>query len=119
MAAGSEACMATVVKNSVNHKCLDMLESGYGISLRPLTMFARDVYTDCETVQQAVHKAIAVMMFKLERRRSSATRNMRWISGKLLLHQIDFEKQTVTVEGQVHPLTTGYFPTIDPKDPLL
>ena len=115
-AAGSEACMATVVKNSVNHKCLDMLESGYGISLRPLTMFARDVYTDCETVQQAVHKAIAVMMFKLEGQ--VIQRHPEYeMDQRLLLHQIDFEKQTVTVEGQVHPLTTGYFPTIDPKDP--
>lgn len=115
-AAGSEACMATVVKNSVNHRCLDMLESGYGISLRPLTMFARDVYTDCETTQQAVHKAIAVIMFKLEGQVIKRHPEYQ-MDARLLLHQIDFENKTVTVEGKVHPLTTAYFPTIDPTDP--
>lgn len=39
-ALGSEACIATVVRNSLRYHNTDVLERGYGISLRPLTTFA-------------------------------------------------------------------------------
>ena len=115
-AAGSEACMATVVKNSVNHRCLDMLESGYGISLRPLTLFARDVYTECPTVHEAVHKAIAVILFKLEGQ--VIRRHPEYdMDGRLLLDKIQWKEKTVQSGGEIYPLKTIQFYTIDPADP--
>lgn len=39
-ASGSAACIANVVRNNVRYHNLEILESGYGISLRPLALFA-------------------------------------------------------------------------------
>ena len=39
-AAGNEACIANVIRNAVKYNTLEILESGYGISLRDLTVFA-------------------------------------------------------------------------------
>ena len=39
-AAGSEACLATVLRNNIKYNNMEILESGYGISLRPLALFA-------------------------------------------------------------------------------
>ena len=35
-AAGSAACIANVLRNNIRYHNLEILESGYGISLRPL-----------------------------------------------------------------------------------
>lgn len=44
-ACGSEACMATVLRNNINYFNCDLLESAYGISLRKLNDFAQKTYT--------------------------------------------------------------------------
>lgn len=84
--AGSEVCIATVLNNSMTYKNLDVIEFGYGISLRPLAIFAEEKYGNSkidaflpkggaggnrfergneETVAR-MHKAIALIQFKLE-----------------------------------------------------
>ena len=47
-AAGSRTCIATVLNNSITYKNLDVVEIGYGISLRPLSLFANDVYAESD-----------------------------------------------------------------------
>jgi len=47
-AAGSRTCIATVLNNSITYKNLDVVEIGYGISLRPLSLFANDIYADSD-----------------------------------------------------------------------
>lgn len=43
-ACGSEACMATVLRNNINYFNCNLLESAYGISLRKLNDFAQRTY---------------------------------------------------------------------------
>ena len=40
-ASGCEACIAAVLRNSLNYSNMDVLERGYGIPLRPLILFAQ------------------------------------------------------------------------------
>lgn len=44
-ALGSEACIATVLRNNINYFNCSLLESAYGISLRKLNDFAQKTYT--------------------------------------------------------------------------
>ncbi len=45
-AAGSPICIATVLSNSILYNNLPVLEIGYGISLRPLSLFANEYYAE-------------------------------------------------------------------------
>ena len=47
-AAGSRTCIATVLNNSITYKNLDVIEIGYGISLRPLSLFANEEYKNSD-----------------------------------------------------------------------
>lgn len=113
---GHPACVATVVKTSVSHKRLDTLEGGYGISLRPLTLFATKTYQNCETTHEAMHRAIAVILFKTE---AQVIRNHPeyGMEERLLLHKIDYQNGCITIGGHTYELKTVDFPTIDPQDP--
>ena len=62
-ASGSEACIANVVRNCVKYRNLRTLESGYGVSLRALTLFARQTYGG-EPMDAAL-KAIAVIQLHI------------------------------------------------------
>ncbi|MBQ1756360.1 MAG: fructose-bisphosphatase class III, partial [Oscillospiraceae bacterium] len=86
-ASGSRTLVATVLANSIHYNNLEVVETGYGISLRPLSVFANEVYSRCDVSRFAVklneqdeasatekdkllsarmHKAITVILFKLE-----------------------------------------------------
>jgi len=115
-AAGHPACVATVVKTSVSHKRLDTLEGGYGISLRPLTLFATQTYVNCKTTHEAMHRAIAIILFKAEA--EVIKRHPEYeMQERLLLHKIDYQNQCITICGQTYTLSTVDFPTIDPENP--
>ena len=43
-ASGSMACIAAALNNAFSYGNLDTIEVGYGISLRDLSLFAKDVY---------------------------------------------------------------------------
>jgi fructose-1,6-bisphosphatase-3 len=49
-ACGNLACIANVLRIAIRYNCFDLLEDGYGINLRPLSVFADRVYKDdpCE-----------------------------------------------------------------------
>ncbi len=47
-ASGSRTLVATVLSNSIHYTNLDVVETGYGISLRPLSVFANEVYKHCD-----------------------------------------------------------------------
>ncbi len=135
-AAGSRLCIATVLNNSITYKNLDVVEIGYGISLRPLALFASEVYRDSdvscfmpkgdsegdilasddEMLIARMHKAISIIQFKLEG--LTILRNPDFhMEGRLLLDKIDFESKTVRIEGKEYPLRDADFPTVDPSDP--
>lgn len=134
-AAGNPACICNVVRIAISYNSFDVLEDGYGINLRPLSMFAARIYQNdsCrlfmprildENIYDAVdpglaakmHKAIAVIQFKVEGQ--IIRRHPEYgMEDRLLLEQVNYENGTVTVAGKEYPMRDTYFPTIDPKDP--
>lgn len=135
-AAGNLACIANVLRLGISYNNFDQLEDGYGINLRALYAFASKAYAEDPCVpflphlldknqydpvdaQYAakMHKAIAIIQFKLEGQ--LILRHPEYqMNDRLLLNQIDFERHTVQVDGKTYPLTDSLFPTVDPANPL-
>ncbi len=134
-ASGHDACIADVITNCIKYNNFDTLEDGYGINVRPLATFAMEIYgdDDCHsflprttyhtdsTPNEArraaqIHKAIAVIQFKLEGQ--VILRHPEYcMDDRLLLRHVDFGKGTVEIDGESYPLNDTIFPTIDPADP--
>ena len=132
-AAGQQACIANVIRICARYGNLDILEDGYGINLLPLATFALRMYKDdpcaCFSLKgpqrsnQAemetdlrMHKAISVIQFKIEGQ--TIRRHPEFeMEERALLHRIDHEKGTVTLDGKEYPMQDMNFPTIDPDDP--
>ena len=124
-AAGSLACIANVVRMSARYGNLDTLEEGYGINLIPLATFALERYkntseafaikynTDYNTkdlgMDMKMHKAMAVIQFKLEGQ-IIKRRPEFMMEDRLLLDKINFEKGTVMVEGREYKMRDMDFP---------
>ncbi len=135
-ATGNPACICNVLRIAISYNGFDVLEDGYGINIRPLSMFAAKVYRDdpCtrfmphildENIYDAVdpglaakmHKAIAMMQFKVEGQ--IILRHPEYgMENRILLKAIDFEKGTVRIGGKEYHLLDAHFPTVDPADPL-
>jgi len=134
-AGGSEACIATVLNNSITYKNLDVIEIGYGISLRPLALFANATYSDSDIsafmpkdsgdtgtekdnyLMARMHKAIAIMQFKAEA--EVILRNPQFnMDERILLDKINYSNATVTIEGKEYALRDADFPTVNEKDPF-
>ena len=132
-AAGNEACIACVLNLALQYNTLDIVENGYGISLRDMICFAQETYKDCtwfmprnpddkdylptsmDTLSK-VHKAIAIMQFKLEGQ--IIRRHPEYgMDDRLLLGNVDCDKRTVTIGGIAYPLNDCHFPTLDAADP--
>ena len=132
-AAGQQACIATVLRNCARYGNLDILEDGYGINMLPLATLALEVYGDdpCtlfkikgkanynkaeDALNMKMHKAITIIQFKLEGQ-LIARRKSFGMESRRLLDKINYEKNTVMLNGREYPLLDGNFPTIDPKNP--
>ncbi len=134
-AAGCESCIANVIRISMRYANLETIEDGYGINLLPLATFAMDAYKDdpCDAFTPKVgadnpykektirlmaqmHKAIAMIQFKLEydiiRRRPEFG-----MESRNLLDKIDFERGVVRIGETEYPMKDMNFPTIDHNDP--
>ena len=110
-ALGSEVCIATVVRNSLHYDNTDVLERGYGISLRPLTIFASKLYPN-ENPTRAAEFAMLMMMFKLEGQMIRRNPDFK-MDSRLLLDKINFDDLTVTIGDKICKLTRSDFPTVD------
>jgi len=134
-AAGSDACIANVIRISLRYTNTGTLEDGYGVSLLPLATFAMEVYKndDCELFTPQVsdekvfsqqelkligkmQKAIAVIQFKLEGQ-VIQRRPHYGMADRRLLHRINYQEGTIDYFGKELPLKDDNFPTINPKDP--
>jgi len=134
-AAGSEACMANVIRICLRYTNLATLEDGYGINLLPLATFALETYgedpcsvfkpkmSEDEVVKQKqikmisqMHKAISIIQFKLEGQVIERNPEMG-MEDRRLLHLIDYDKGTIMLRGKEYQLKDKNFPTIDPKNP--
>ena len=132
-AAGHLACIANVIRLSARYGNLDTLEEGYGINLIPLATFAMETYkgVNCErfsikyntdyntkdlSLDMKMHKAIAIIQFKLEG--SLIMRRPEFqMEDRLLLDKIDYENKTVNIGGKSYTMRDVEFPTVDPQNP--
>ena len=114
-ACGSEVCVAAAVRNCLHYHAENMLENGYGISLRSLALFAEPLYPD-RTPMQAALAAVTLLQFKLEGQLIRRNPDFQ-MDDRLLLDKIDLENGTVRIGGADYPLNESRFPTLDPADP--
>ena len=132
-AAGHLACIANVIRMSARYGNLDTLEEGYGINLIPLATFALETYSDvnCDTfsikyntdyntkdlsLDMKMHKAIAIIQFKLEGN-LIIRRPEYQMEDRLLLDKVDYENRTVMIGGKAYTMNDVEFPTVDPANP--
>ncbi len=135
-AAGNWACIANVIRLGISYNNFDLLEDGYGINLRALSVFAAQTYREdpCEIftphildenkydpvdipLAAKMHKAMAVIQFKVEGQMIVKHPEYR-MSDRILLKHIDFKKGSVQIGQKEYPLTDTLFPTVDPENPL-
>ena len=135
-ACGNQAMIANVLRMAISYNNFDLLEDGYAINLRALSVFAAEVYKEdpCEVFKPHIldenkydpvdvnlaakmHKAIAVIQFKLEGQLIKKHPEYQ-MEDRVLLEKIDFEEGTVRLGNKTYPLKDTLFPTIDPKNPL-
>jgi len=134
-AMGNWACISSVIAMSCRYNTLATLEEGYGISLRPLVTFAIKNYANDKataflprpfiaekgedygtSVLSKMHKAIAVLAFKLESQlimkhhEYQADYLDKW-------RKVDFINGTITLHDKTYHLDDTHFPTVDPVHP--
>ena len=131
-ASGCDALIANVLRLALRYGTLETLLDGYGIDLRGLARFAEATYGDdpCAAFQPKagppiedysreliarMHKAIAIIQFKLEAR--IVERHPEFaMDDRLVLDGIDLAAGTVTLDGATYPLLDASWPTLDPAD---
>lgn len=134
-AAGSEACICNVIRISARYNNLSTIEEDYGINLIPLATFAMEFYKDdpCEHFKpietthdelsenelkliSKMNKAITMIQFKQEY--AVVKRHPEYnMQNSLLLHKINFEKNSVEINGHEYSLNDTLFPTVNPQNP--
>ena len=114
-ALGSEVCAAAVVRNSLTYKNTDVLERGYGISLRPLTIFAAKIYPN-ENPLCAAELAISMIMFKLEGQLIRRNPDFK-MDSRLLLDKVNPCDGTAMIGDKIYKLTHLDFSTLNRDDP--
>lgn len=134
-ASGNDACIANVIRICSRYDNLSTLEEGYGINIRPLSIFATEVYKNdsCEMflpknkevskysntdkiILAKIQKAISIIQFKIEGNLVKKHPEYK-MKDRLLLDKINYEKGTITISGKEYELKDANFPTIDKKSP--
>ncbi len=134
-AAGSEACIANVVRIALRYGQTDTLETGYGISLLPLVSFALEAYGDdaCEAfvpkiayekeyteneirLMARMHKAITIIQLKLEAAIIQRRPHYK-MDDRLLLDKVNFDDGTISIDNTLYTMLDTNFPTVDPDAP--
>ena len=133
-ASGHMACIANVIRMAARYGNLATIEDGYGINLLPLATFAMEVYGDvnCDvfaikfntdyntkdlSLDTKMHKAMAIIQFKLEGQLIMRHPEFH-MEERMLLDRIDYEKGTICISGKTYKMKDMDFPTIDPKKPF-
>jgi len=135
-AAGSAVSIASVIRVSLRYGNIETLEEGYGISLRPLSVLAKDYYDGdpCTKYMPKIeednpnytqknrdelammHKAITIIQFKLEAQ--LINKNPQWgMQNRTILEAVDLEKGIVTIDNIQYPLNDTNLPTFSKSAP--
>ena len=134
-ACGNKACIANVIRICSRYDNLSTLEDGYGINIRPFSIFAMETYKDdpCEKfipkvydyskyidfderILAKVQKAMSVIQFKLEGQIIKKHPEYK-MEDRLFLDKIDYENGKVRIGDKVYSLNDKNFPTINRDDP--
>ena len=136
-AAGNDACICNVIRLCLRYANLATLEEGYGINLIPLATFAMEAYKDDDCneflpklsggaaamdgkttrLTAQMHKAIAVLQFKIEGRLFA--QHPEWkMQGRRLFDHIDYKEGTLHVNGKSYKMSSCHFPTINHDSPF-
>ncbi|WP_052481271.1 fructose-bisphosphatase class III [Gilvimarinus agarilyticus] len=126
-ASGSLECIATVVRLCLKYGDVATLINDYGICLDRLAELANDCYADDPCANfllsdapdvaddrpwAAMHKAIAVVQFKLEQQ--VIERNPQFsLDGRAMLKKVNLASASVELQGEPVALTDANFPTLD------
>ncbi|RAK09323.1 fructose-1,6-bisphosphatase-3 [Halanaerobium saccharolyticum] len=131
---GQQALIATALRVALRYGNLEFLEEGYGINMRPLARFAMNHYQNLEEeiyqprlinreldeneikIMSQMHKAIAVIQFKLEGQLIKKRPEFE-MNEALYLEKIDYEKGVLNLGEKKYQLTDKNLPTISPEDP--
>ena len=115
-AAGSIPCIINVIRNNIRYNNWEILENGYGISLRDFVVFSAEKYQKDES-KNALVKAINVMLFKAEGQ--AMLRHPEYkMEDRLLFDKIDPVKGiAILPDGKQYEMNTTDFPTYDPEHP--
>ena len=135
-AAGNDACICNVIRLSLRYGNLPTLEEGYGINLVPLATFAMETYKndpctefipkttggasllDEKTLRLTaqMHKAIAVIQFKVESQ--IIAKHLEWkMNDRCLFEHVDYQNGTIDLQGKTYKMSSCSFPTINPAAP--
>lgn len=135
-AAGNDACICNVIRLSLRYGNLSTLEEGYGINLVPLATFAMETYKndpctefipktsggasllDEKTLRLTaqMHKAIAVIQFKVESQ--IIVKHPEWkMNDRCLFEHVDYQNGTIDLQGKTYKMSSCSFPTINPAAP--
>lgn len=135
-AAGNDACICNVIRLSLRYGNLPTLEEGYGINLVPLATFAMETYKndpctefipkttggasllDEKTLRLTaqMHKAIAVIQFKVESQ--IIAKHPEWkMNDRCLFEHVDYQNGTIDLQGETYKMSSCSFPTINPAAP--
>lgn len=132
--AGNMASLATLLRIAVKYNYLYELEAAYSLNLRPLFLFAEEHYAgnpaftptaragdellgvENQARLTKVHQALSIIQFKLEGQIISRRPDFE-MAERNLLEKIDFEHQTIRLNGQDYPLENTCFQTISQDNP--
>ena len=134
-ACGNTACIANVIRICSRYDNIDTLEDGYGINIRPLSVFAMETYKNdsCknfmpkiyeynkyihsdEKFLAKIHKAITIIQLKIEGNLIKEHPEYNF-NDRLFLDKINYKKGTILINKKEYKLNDTNFPTIDPNDP--
>ena len=135
-AAGNPVCVASVLRLSLRYANMQTLEEGYAINLLPLSTFAMETYAEdsCEIfipkledtgrnlsekevhLLAQMHKAIAIIQFKLEGQLYE--KHPDWdMKDRGVLAKI--HDTTISLYGKSYDLLDSVFPTLDESNPFM
>ena len=131
---GSKACLLNVLRIAARYGYLWDIEKAYGLNIRSLTLFADKTYkanpkfrpilgtraeefTTEEILQlEKVHQALAILQFKIETQLMKRRPEFQ-MDNQILLDNIDYWKNTISIEGNSYSLKNTCFQTIDRENP--
>ena len=131
---GSKACLLNVLRIAARYGYLWDIEKAYGLNIRSLTLFAdknykanpkfrpilgtrAEEFTAEEILQlEKVHQALAILQFKIETQLMKRRPEFQ-MDNQILLDNIDYWKNTISIDGNSYSLKNTCFQTIDRENP--